>query len=434
MLTREENELVCRTGPGTPMGQVFRRFWLPVALAEELPGPDCDPVRVKLLSEDLILFRDSSGRPGLVDAYCPHRGAPMFFGRSEDDGLRCVYHGWKFDVEGACTDLPNAPEGETFKNKVKITAYPCVEKAGLIWAYMGPAEKQPPLPGFDWLDMPQGHTYVKKFRLECNYLQAMEGDYDPSHATFLHSTLDQSQSNNPALQASGGRIQLADKMAHYVSIEDTDTGLMMVAVSKRTDEKLQYNAGPWMMPIFCTAGIAGPGIYSTNMRIPIDDDALMFYRLRWSYEPIPQKEIFAYEQGEYIYPKLIPGTFIPTDRKANDYNVDRVAQRNYSYTGIKTFPLQDIAMMEDQRGPMMDRSREHLASSDEAIIRVRRRLIRTARAMMEGKDPQEPFHPEAFGYHSANLALPADMPVDQAAAQAKALAMAKTGVGAGVPR
>ena len=118
MLTREENELVCRTGPGTPMGQVFRRFWLPVALAEELPGPDCDPVRVKLLSEDLILFRDSSGRPGLVDAYCPHRGAPMFFGRSEDDGLRCVYHGWKFDVEGACTDLPNAPEGETFKNKV----------------------------------------------------------------------------------------------------------------------------------------------------------------------------------------------------------------------------------------------------------------------------------------------------------------------------
>jgi hypothetical protein len=227
---------------------------------------------------------------------------------------------------------------------------------------------------------------------------------------------------------------LADKMAHYVAIEDTPSGLMMVAVSNRPDVKLQYMAGPWMMPIFCTAGIAGPGVYSSNMRIPIDDNALMFYRFRWSYQPLPAKEIYSYEAGEYIYPKLVPGTFIPVDNKANDYNVDRVAQRNYSYSGIKTFPLQDIAMMEDQRGPLMDRTREHLASSDEAIIRVRRRLIRAARALAEGQDPQEPFHPEAYTYHSSSIAVPPGTPVEQAVAQVKALATDKTVTGALAPR
>ena len=202
MLTRDENELVTNTNPGTPMGELFRRFWLPVLLSSELPGPDCDPMRVRVLGEDLIAFRDTDGRPGLVDAYCPHRGAPMFFGRNEESGLRCVYHGWKFDVEGTCVDLPNAPEGETFKNKVTITAYPTVDKGDLIWAYMGPKDKQPPLPGFDWLDMPASHRYVSKFRLECNYLQAMEGDYDPSHGMFLHTTLDNNQSN-PAYGLTG---------------------------------------------------------------------------------------------------------------------------------------------------------------------------------------------------------------------------------------
>ena len=157
-----------------------------------------------------------------------------------------------------------------------------------------------------------------------------------------------------------------------------------------------------MMPIFCTAGIAGPGIYSSNMRIPINDDALMFYRFRWSYEPLPAKEIYSYEAGEYIYPKLIPGTFIPTDNKSNDYNVDRVAQRNYSYSGIKTFPLQDIAMMEDQRGALMDRRREHLASSDEAIIRVRRRLMEAALALKEQGTPPPASSPSACSATSSS--------------------------------
>ena len=201
MLTREDNELITQVGPGAPMGELFRRFWLPVMLADEVPNADSTPVRLHVLNEKLIAFRDSEGRVGIVDSYCPHRGAPLFFGRNEECGIRCVYHGWKFDVDGNCVDLPNSPEGETYKDKVAIKSYPAIEKGGLIWAYMGPKDTQPPMPGFDWLDQPEENRYLTKFILQCNYLQGMEGDFDPSHAVYLHSTLDNNASN-PALQVS----------------------------------------------------------------------------------------------------------------------------------------------------------------------------------------------------------------------------------------
>src|SRR5207244_9255099 len=233
MLSKEDNALLCSTRPGTPMGTLYRRFWLPALLPSELPTPDSDPIRFRILGEDLVAFRDSNGKVGFLAQNCPHRGAPLFFGRNEECGLRCVYHGWKFDVDGNCVDMPNVPEGESFKAKVKLQAYPVVEAGDLLWAYMGPADKKPPMPGFDWLGLPSTHRYVKKFQLECNYLQAMEGDYDASHASFLHSTLDQGQANNPALQASGGRLQFADRMPQYVSLEDTPSGLMMVSAANR---------------------------------------------------------------------------------------------------------------------------------------------------------------------------------------------------------
>ena len=146
MLPIEENELITNTNRGSPMGELFRRFWLPVALSAELPGQDCEPLRVRVLGENVIAFRDSSGKVGVVDAFCPHRGAPLFFGRNEEDGLRCVYHGWKFDVTGKCVDMPNSPEGATYKDKVEIKAYPAVDAGDLIWAYMGPAEEEASLP------------------------------------------------------------------------------------------------------------------------------------------------------------------------------------------------------------------------------------------------------------------------------------------------
>jgi nitrite reductase/ring-hydroxylating ferredoxin subunit len=366
------------------MGELFRRFWLPVMLAEELPTPDCQPVRAKILDEDLIAFRGTDGRVGLVDAYCPHRGAPLFFGRNEEDGLRCVYHGWKFDVDGNCVDLPSAPEGETYREKIEIISYPCVEAGDLIWTYMGPREKQPPFPAFDWLALPQANRYVRKFKLECNYLQAMEGDYDPSHGRFLHSTLSDAMVPNPlnpnALTqrinqvAPAGRNPDDDRFPRFVGnrrvlqkpiarLEDTDSGVISVAA-------VEESPGQWlanlqvtlMLPIFCTAGIGGPNTYFSNMRVPIDNESLMFYRLRWSFDPIPESELNEYKTGGYYYPELVDGTFITQDNVHNDYNIDREKQRNYNYTGIRTFPLQDIAMMENQWGPIADRTREHLTS------------------------------------------------------------------------
>ena len=190
MLSAEDNELMCRVGPGTPMGTMMRRYWIPALLTNELPVPDSPPVRLRLLGEDLVAFRDTQGRVGVLEELCPHRRASLWLGRNEDSGLRCVYHGWKFDVDGVCVDLPSAPEGETYRHKINIISYPCVEAGDLIWAYMGPKDKQPPFPEFEWAKLPKANRYVTKFIMECNYLQAMEGDYDPGHGPFLHTKID----------------------------------------------------------------------------------------------------------------------------------------------------------------------------------------------------------------------------------------------------
>jgi phenylpropionate dioxygenase-like ring-hydroxylating dioxygenase large terminal subunit len=422
MLSKEDNELVTNTNPGTPMGELFRRFWLPVALSEELPGPDCVPLRVRVLGENLVAIRDSNGRPGVFDAFCPHRGAPLFFGRNEEAGLRCVYHGWKFDVDGNCVDLPNAVEGATFKDKVKIKCYPSVEAGDLIWAYMGPAEKKPPFPEFEWTKLPKTHRYVTKFVENCNYLQAMEGDYDPSHARFLHSILGSSgadpsqayrtptarawQSSDPeeAFPRAVGdrRITAENAKANRVrqQIIDHEQAMLTANTDQRPDGSFSASIGvTWWMPIFCTAGISAPGHSASNMRIPIDNESLMFYRLRWSLNPISEDDLNEYKHGGYTHPEMIPGTWNAKDNIHNDYNIDRVAQKNFSYSGIKTFPLQDIALIEAQWGPIAERWQETLVSSDYLIIHVRQRLLKAAKDLANGIEPPGPWRPDVFRIH-----------------------------------
>ncbi len=200
MLSAEDNAMLTQTDPGTPMGELFRRFWMPAMLSDELPGADCPPVRLRLLGENVVGFRDTEGNVGVLNAYCPHRGAPMFFGRNEGCGLRCVYHGWKFDIHGSCVDIPNVPEGDTYKHKVRIKSYPTIEKAGLIWVYMGPVDKQPPFYQFEWLETPETYRFMQKLIINCNYFQSMEGDFDASHAPFLHRTL----GGCPRIMTAGG--------------------------------------------------------------------------------------------------------------------------------------------------------------------------------------------------------------------------------------
>src|SRR6058998_3405221 len=190
MLTSSDNELLTRTDAGTAMGEYFRRFWQPIALSREIAEPDSPPIRVKVMGEDLVAFRDTKGRVGLIEPHCAHRGAHLFFGRNEECGIRCIYHGWKFDVDGNCVDMPTEPPESNFKDKVKLTSYSLSEHGGILWAYMGPKKDIPQLPQLTFTEVPPGHRFVMKRFQECNYAQALEGGIDSAHTSYLHTTLD----------------------------------------------------------------------------------------------------------------------------------------------------------------------------------------------------------------------------------------------------
>ena len=225
MLTVEENERLTRVGAGTPMGTYMRRFWWPLCLSTELPERDGAPLRVRILGEDLTAFRDTEGNVGLIDAFCPHRRAPLFFGRNEECGLRCVYHGWKFDRHGNCVDMPSEPAGTTLQAKVKILAYPTVEKGGVVWCYMGPKEQQPEQPDFEWTRAPKTHRYVSKTFENCNWLQGVEGGLDTSHSSFAHyNKLGDRANLRQHDRAPQLEVERTDYGYHYVSTRNVDTG------------------------------------------------------------------------------------------------------------------------------------------------------------------------------------------------------------------
>src|SRR5437764_7120518 len=256
MLTRDDNELMCRVGRGTAMGDLLRQYWMPFLPSTELPEPDCPPKKVRLLGEDLVAFRDTRGRVGLLAAQCLHRGASLFFGRNEECGIRCVYHGWKFDVSGRCLDMPNEPLESNFKEKIRLQAYPCREYGGLIWAYLGPASSMPPLPELEWATLPDDQRCVSKRLQESNYLQALEGAVDLSHVVFLHRSLDRER----------GRDDL-DLARHDPSpiLEVFDTAGGLVAAARRNADEGRYYwranqyVLPWytMFPPLVDQGIGG---------------------------------------------------------------------------------------------------------------------------------------------------------------------------------
>ena len=215
MLSVRDNEKVTRVGPGTPMGELMRRYWQPVLLSWELPEPDCPPVRVRILGEDLVAYRATSGRVGLLDEWCPHRRTSLRLGRNEEEGLRCVYHGWKFDATARCVEMPNELPEFDFKDKVQIQAYPTQELGGVIWAYLGPKEKEPPAPEFEWARQPESHLHVSKGRQECNWLQALEGGIDSVHTSFLHRRFGGNRPGLGGLRAQATATRLDVRMTPY---------------------------------------------------------------------------------------------------------------------------------------------------------------------------------------------------------------------------
>jgi nitrite reductase/ring-hydroxylating ferredoxin subunit len=411
MLSPEENERVTRVGPGTPMGATLRRYWLPSLLAEEVPAPDSPPVRVRLLGEDLIAFRDTSGQVGLLGAYCPHRRAPLFLGRNEEHGLRCMYHGWKFDTAGACVDMPNEPEESNFRFKIHQTAYPCEERAGVIWAYLGPPEQRPPLPGYEWVRAPAGFQYVSKTYEECNWLQGVEGGVDSSHSSFLHH--DKSRVRpHPTLDYRGR------SRAPRLEVLTTDYGYVYASIRHLKDEQQNYvRVYHFVMPfqqMRFFEGYHGRPMLQGHLWVPIDDEHTYVYNYLCAADdkPLTLEIIHEEETAAGRGPDdLMPG-YRPKQNKHNDYLLDRDLQRAGNSIGVRGVNTQDFAVQEGM-GPIVDRSLEHLGASDLAIIAARRLLLQATRDVEAGGDP--------LGVDTTGLrARPAEMvlPLDAAWAEA----------------
>ncbi len=343
MTTREQNDFLTLTGPGTPMGDLFRRYWIPALLSEEVGEPDGPPVRVKLLSERLLAFRDTQGRVGVIDEFCAHRGVSLWFGRNEENGLRCAYHGWKYDVTGQCTEVPSEPEASGFCRKIKLTSYPCVELGDVIWVYMGPPELKPPLPGFEWARVPRSHRFVSKRTQECNYLQAMEGGIDSAHVSFLH----RHDLRSDSLHIGKGAELTRETDARFEVVETK--GGMVIGVRRPAQEgHLYWRITQWIMPFHSMIPPYGENALNGHAWVPIDDENCM----SWCFthhptRPLTDHELDTMRNGGGIHVKLIPGTFRPVVNKDNDYMIDRAAQRaNKSYCGVAGIAMQDAAIQE----------------------------------------------------------------------------------------
>ena len=383
-MTREQNEMLTRTGPGTAMGALFRRYWIPALLSEELPEPDCPPVRVKLLSERLIAFRDTQGRVGLLDEFCAHRRASLWFGRNEENGLRCPYHGWKYDVSGQCVDVPSEPGESGFCRKVRLKAYPCVERGGAVWAYLGSSETTPPLPEFEWALLPQPHRHVSKRLQECNYLQAMEGGIDSSHISSLHG----GEMQTDALHKGTKGAQYQRDARPKFEVEESSGGLLIGARRNAEAGRYYWRITQWIMPWYTMIPPYGDHALHGHAWVPIDDESCWAWSMsHHPTRPLNELEWQAIRNGESIYTELIPGTYRPVANRDNDYLIDRAGQKSGRYySGVKGISMQDASIQESM-GPIADRTLEYLAPTDIAIVKARRRLLDAALSLHKGAAP-----------------------------------------------
>ena len=396
MTATVESETLIRVGPGTPMGELMRQYWLPALMSSELVS-DGSPLRLKLLGEQLIAFRDSSGRVGIMDQKCPHRCASLFFGRNEHDGIRCVYHGWKFDVQGNCVDAPNLPGPLATHNRIRAKAYSVRERAGLIWVYMGPRETPPELPGLQALGLDDEELSIWCVQRQSNYLQAMEGDIDTSHLGFLHGGMVQSE--DPTL---------ANRAPKY-KVVDTEVGVLYGAFREQDEQRLNWRFASFSLP-FWTQPPPTPLGRDPVARafVPMDDTHTMLFCisnkrfLLSTYDNEDKHKLLGGAPGISFNYEYLPNTtdwygrWRLASNRTNDYRIDREVQRTKSFTGIEGLEIQDVCITESM-GPITDHNSEHLVPSDIMVARTRRRLLRAAIALRdEGTIPPGVDAPAAY--------------------------------------
>lgn len=408
--TNDKYSHVTRVGPGTPMGEVFRRFWLPVAISQEVAERDCAPRRIRILCEDLVLFRDTKGRLGLISAYCPHRRAPLFFGRNEECGLRCVYHGWKFDVDGNCLDIPNVIPPDNFeqlKDRARVKSYPVQEAGGMVWTYMGPKEDMPPLPAMEWLDLPQDQIHSSRWLHRSNWLQAMEGEIDSSHISFLHSEL---EVDEDAVE----RHSMARDGKPEITIRDTDYGFVYGA-RRNFEDKYYWRVTHWMLPMWSAIPSQIKDFIGNGRGwVPIDDYHTMGFAYRYRPDKaLSEEERKVLESGAIFPPRGSWGTFklpdgyiidafIPDAVPENDYFIDRQDQKTRTFSGIWGVNEQDRALQECMPGlpgdvyGIVDRNQEMLVKADLSIMAARRVLGNLAKKMEQGEPPKAAKSAESY--------------------------------------
>jgi len=389
VLTSYDNEVLTQTDSGTLMGETMRRYWMPALLSREIPEPDCPPVRVQLLGEQLVAFRDTSGRIGLIAEFCPHRQTSLFLGRNEQDGLRCVYHGWKFDVAGFCLDMMNEPAGSDYKDKIRTTAYPTYEAGGLVWAYMGSAEKKPALPLFEWTQVPETHRQLSKNIQECNWLQSFEGGIDTAHAPILHRRI----TNNTSEPGLGINTEIVRSGPPKVEVERTDYGYRYAGIRTMGDKGNLIRSYHWVMPFtqirpqqFGMAGEDVRTVIAGHMWVPMDDHNCMVYNWSYSFGEQPLDDGEEYDVALGRGDGDLRPDFKNIRNRDNDWLIDRQIQKYETFTGITGINNQDQAVQESM-GSIVDRSKENLSASDMAIVTARLILLEAARTVADGGDP-----------------------------------------------
>lgn len=385
MITQEENELLCRVEGDIPMGQLMRRHWTPVCLMEEVAEPDGDPVKARVFGEDLVVFRDSDGRVGVLDEACPHRGASLAYGRNEDGGLRCLYHGWQMDVDGNVLEMVSEPSGSAMVDKVKHTAYPVKEWGGFVWAWFGPAEAVPEFQPPPWAPTADVRVSIAKSLLPCNWAQVLEGAIDSAHSSSLHSSDMVPARVDGAKATDKTWLRPSTDKAPRMQVQRTSYGFRYAALRRPIKDAATHEyvrSTVFVAP--ATALIPPNNLYNVaNVNVPLDDENTAFYFIAWG-DPAqtPETETWRKFLRQTVGVDL-DDEYRPLRNKDNRFWQDRKAMKAGNFTGITGFPNQDIAMWVTM-GPMATRNKDRLGASDLAVVEFRRQMLEAVRAFQNG--------------------------------------------------
>jgi nitrite reductase/ring-hydroxylating ferredoxin subunit len=382
-VNKEMSETLTRVGPDTRMGNLLRRYWVPALMSSEIAEPDGPQVRVQLLGEKLLAFRNTDGQASLISEFCSHRGVSLFFGRNEENGIRCAYHGLKFNSAGQCVDVPSAPQACA---RMHIKGYPCIERGGIVWTYMGPADQQPELPELEWCTLPAEHVYVSKRLQYSSYLQAMEGGIDTAHVSYVHRYEVDSDPMHKGVKA----LDYIKADGNVVfEIEKTPFGLSLFGRRNGEPDSYYWRVTQWLFPWFTLIAPFGDHALGGHIWVPIDDHSCWAWSINWQpNRPLSQEELDAMKAGMGIHVEYeAPGSFVPAANRENGYQMDRVAQKEHrAYSGVFGFSAQDYSLQESM-GSIQNHEAERLLPTDKAIVMARRMLHEAALGLEEGLMP-----------------------------------------------